>query len=109
MISFFFFFDHLSQGSQTTILGPEVVLQYRFLSFLHSPSFSTVWTLLQNVLFNLWGFPLLYLTSMAKDVASVQLCTRCRNARDGDMTCHKVVVCASCFATELKRCPLAQA
>jgi hypothetical protein len=61
------------------ILGLEVVLQSRFLSFQHS-SFCTVWKLLQNVLFNLWGM------STAEDVASTRL--RCRNACDGDVTCQ---------------------
>ena len=47
---------------------------------------------------------------MAQDVASVRLCARRGNARDGGITCHNAVVCAvatSCFATgRLGRRPL---
>ena len=48
---------------------------------------------------------------MAQDVASVRLGARRGNARDGDVTRHKVAVCAtSCFATgRLGHRPLARA
>ncbi len=54
---------------------------------------------------------MLYSMSMAQDVASAQLCARCGNTCDGDVTHHKVVVCvASCVATARLgwRRPLAQ-